>query len=128
MTNKEAETTREELERISQQRDALKAELLERLAQIESLNQELAETNRGVVALYAELDDRAAELRDVFRAQKPLPLLYESRIPAYAPRRNPAAITARILLDQMDGPLTENARKAGQVCSELGRRVDGDGE
>ena len=29
------------------------------------MNEELAETNRGVVALYAELDDRAAELREV---------------------------------------------------------------
>ena len=42
-------------------------ELLETLArreeEIKSLNEELAETNKGVVALYAELDDRAEQLR-----------------------------------------------------------------
>jgi signal transduction histidine kinase len=108
MTNKEAETTREELERISQQRDALKAELLERLAQIESLNQELAETNRGVVALYAELDDRAAELRDVSELKSRFLsyMSHEFRTPLGAIR----SIT-RILLDQMDGPLTEEQEK-----------------
>jgi signal transduction histidine kinase len=108
MTNKEAETTREELERISQQRDALKAELLERHAQIESLNQELAETNRGVVALYAELDDRAAELRDVSELKSRFLsyMSHEFRTPLGAIR----SIT-RILLDQMDGPLTEEQEK-----------------
>ena len=108
MTNKEAETTREELERISQQRDALKAELLERFAQIESLNQELAETNRGVVALYAELDDRAAELRDVSELKSRFLsyMSHEFRTPLGAIR----SIT-RILLDQMDGPLTEEQEK-----------------
>ena len=108
MTNKEAETTREELERISQQRDALKAELLERLAQIESLNQELAETNRGVVALYAELDDRAAELREVSELKSRFLsyMSHEFRTPLGAIRS-----MTRILLDQMDGPLTEEQEK-----------------
>src|ERR1700733_14446589 len=108
MTNKEAETTREELERISQQRDALKAELLERLAQIESLNQELAETNRGVVALYAELDDRAAELRDVSELKSRFLsyMSHEFRTPLGSIRS-----MTRILLDHMDGPLTEEQEK-----------------
>jgi anti-sigma regulatory factor (Ser/Thr protein kinase) len=34
----------------------------ERQAEVERLNQELAETNRGVLALYAELDEKAADL------------------------------------------------------------------
>lgn len=38
-------------------------ELRARQAEVERLNQELAETNRGVLALYAELDDRAQGLR-----------------------------------------------------------------
>src|SRR5205823_13779396 len=38
-------------------------ELERRQTELERLNQELEETNRGVVALYAELDDKAAALR-----------------------------------------------------------------
>jgi signal transduction histidine kinase len=38
-------------------------ELRARQAEVERLNAELAETNRGVLALYAELDDRAQALR-----------------------------------------------------------------
>jgi signal transduction histidine kinase len=34
----------------------------ERQGEVERLNQELAETNRGVLALYAELDEKAADL------------------------------------------------------------------
>src|SRR6202044_2719291 len=39
------------------------AELRARQIEVERLNSELEETNRGVLALYAELDDRAQELR-----------------------------------------------------------------
>jgi signal transduction histidine kinase len=108
MTNKDAETTRNELERISQQRDALKAELLERLVQIESLSQELADTNRGVVALYAELDDRATELREVSELKSRFLsyMSHEFRTPLGAIRS-----MTRILLDQMDGPLTKEQEK-----------------
>jgi signal transduction histidine kinase len=108
MTNKDAETTRAELERILQQRDELKTELVERVAQIESLNQELAETNRGVVALYAELDDRAAELREVSELKSRFLsyMSHEFRTPLGAIRS-----MTRILLDQMDGPLTEEQEK-----------------
>ncbi|MEO7476234.1 MAG: HAMP domain-containing sensor histidine kinase [Gemmatimonadales bacterium] len=38
------------------------AELRERQVEVERLNHELAKTNRGVLALYAELDEKAAEL------------------------------------------------------------------
>ena len=41
----------------------LRARLAAQEAELERLRQELAETNRGVVALYAELDERAADLR-----------------------------------------------------------------
>ena len=42
---------------------ALRDQLAAREAELDRLRQELAETNRGVVALYAELDERAADLR-----------------------------------------------------------------
>ena len=38
-------------------------ELKSRQEDLERLNQELQDTNRGVVALYAELDERADHLR-----------------------------------------------------------------
>ncbi|MFK5595677.1 ATP-binding protein [Methylobacterium sp. HMF5984] len=41
------------------------AELAERQEETERLNRELAETNRGVVALHAELEAQAAQLREV---------------------------------------------------------------
>ena len=41
----------------------LQAQLAAQEAEIVALREELAETNKGVVALYAELDDKAADLR-----------------------------------------------------------------
>ena len=41
----------------------LRAELADRTAMVELLQEELDETNRGVVVLYAELDDQAEQLR-----------------------------------------------------------------
>ena len=108
MTMRESETMREELERIREQRDALQAELHERIAQIESLNRELADTNSGVVALYAELDDKAAELRDVSELKSRFLsyMSHEFRTPLGSIRS-----ISRILLDRMDGPLTDEQEK-----------------
>ena len=41
----------------------LRSELAERVAMVKALQEELDETNRGVLALYAELDDQAEQLR-----------------------------------------------------------------
>ena len=41
----------------------LRVELADRSAMVQALQEELDETNRGVVALYAELDDQADQLR-----------------------------------------------------------------
>ncbi len=43
--------------------EALRAAMLDQESQIAMLREELDETNRGVVALYAELDDQAEQLR-----------------------------------------------------------------
>src|SRR5262249_33927708 len=40
------------------------AQLLAQRHQLQALQEELDETNRGVVALYAELDDKAAQLNE----------------------------------------------------------------
>ena len=47
----------------SADRAGLLATIQQQAAQLAALGEELAETNNGVVALYAELDDRAEQLR-----------------------------------------------------------------
>ena len=76
-------------------------------ATIAALSVELDETNHGVVALYAELDDNAARLREASELK--------SRFLSYMSHefRTPLGSIlsiARLLLAQMDGPLTEEQR------------------
>jgi signal transduction histidine kinase len=79
-------------------------ELRLRQHEVERLNGELAETNRGVLALYAELDDRAlqlgraSELKSSFLSS----ISHELRTPLNAIHN-----LTRLLLDRMDGDLTE---------------------
>lgn len=74
----------------------------------EELRAELEETNRGVVALYAELDGqaeqlkRATELKSRFLAY----MSHEFRTPVNAIRS-----IARLLSDRVDGPLTSEQAK-----------------
>lgn len=69
---------------------------------------ELDETNRGVIALYAELDDQAEQLRRISELKSRFLsyLSHEFRTPLGAIR----SIT-RILVDLMDGPLTGEQQK-----------------
>jgi signal transduction histidine kinase len=83
--------------------EALRAELRDRTTELAALREELEETNRGVVALYAELDAQAAELR---RATE-----LKSRFLAYTSHqfRTPVVAihsVARLLIDKVDGPLS----------------------
>lgn len=86
---------------LESERNALNAE-------IAALQQELAETNQGVVALYAELDDKAEELREVadLKSKFLSYMSHEFRTPLASMR----SIT-RILLDELDGPLTDEQRQ-----------------
>jgi signal transduction histidine kinase len=90
-----------ELSDLRRERDAL-------AASVESLNAELAETNKGVVALYAELDDQAAALREVSELKSRFLsyMSHEFRTPLGSIRS-----IARILLDRFDGPLTSEQDK-----------------
>ncbi len=84
------------------------ARIAELTGQIEAMQLELDETNRGVVALYAELDtqaqqlQRATELKSRFLAY----MSHEFRTPISALRS-----LARLLLDRVDGPLTPEQDK-----------------
>src|SRR5215213_3609557 len=92
-----------EVTKLREERDRLLEELARSRAEAELLNVELSETNKGVVALYAELDDRAEQLRQVsdLKSRFLSYMSHEFRTPLGSIRS-----IARILLDRLDGPLS----------------------
>jgi signal transduction histidine kinase len=77
------------------------------------LNQELGDTNRGVVALYAELDERAEQLRKASELKTRFlsHISHEFRTPL-----NSVLALSRLLLDRIDGELTsEQERQIGYI-------------
>src|SRR4051812_7821192 len=105
--------TNPEMAELIRERDELAAALAARTAEVDSLNAELAETNKGVVALYGELDDQAAALREVSELKSRFLsyMSHEFRTPLGSIRS-----IARILLDRLDGPLTpEQDRQVGFI-------------
>ena len=93
--------------------DDLQAELELCRAEVRSLREELDETNRGVVALYGELDVQAEKLRKATELKSHFLsyMSHEFRTPIGAIRSN-----ARLLLDHVDGPLTtEQTRQVGFI-------------
>jgi signal transduction histidine kinase len=98
----------DELTDLGQQNEELRGEVMRYADQVQLLRTELAETNQGVVALYAELDQQAEQLREA-TALKSRFLSYmshEFRTPLGSIRS-----IASILLDHMDGPLTPEQDK-----------------
>jgi signal transduction histidine kinase/CheY-like chemotaxis protein len=93
-----------------QNQDLIRAlgEVHQRQEELLSVNRELEDTNRGVLALYAELDDkavsltRANELKTRFLSN----MSHEFRTPL-----NSILALSRILLDRSDGELTEEQEK-----------------
>src|SRR5215472_15086547 len=83
-------------------------ELRSRQEELELLNRELEDTNRGVVALYAELDERAdylrraSELKTKFLSN----VSHEFRTPL-----NSIVSLARMLMSKMDGELSREQEK-----------------
>jgi signal transduction histidine kinase/CheY-like chemotaxis protein len=83
-------------------------ELRRREEELHRLNQELEDTNRGVMALYAELDDKAESLRraDELKSRFLSHVSHEFRTPL-----NSILALARLLLNRVDGPLTQEQEK-----------------
>jgi len=96
------------------------AEIARLQAENEGLRAELDETNQGVLALYAELDNQAAQLREASELK--------SRFLSYMSHefRTPLGSIlsiARLLADEMDGPLTDEQRKQVAFVSGAAREL-----
>ncbi len=111
----------------TQNRELLRTlnELRERKEELDRINSELQDTNRGVVALYAELDERAdylrraSELKSSFLSN----MSHEFRTPL-----NSMLALTRMLLERLDGGLTseqdQQIRFIQRSAKELSEMVD----
>ena len=101
----------DEIRRQNQEMLAQLQELQDRQEALTRLNQELQDTNRGVVALYAELDERADHLMraDELKSQFLLNMSHEFRTPL-----NSVLALSRLLLARTDGDLTTEQEKQVQ--------------
>jgi signal transduction histidine kinase len=77
-------------------------------ADLDALRTELEETNQGVVALYAELDDRAGQLREAVELKSRF-LSYMSH-EFRTPLTSVMSLTG-IMLSRLDGPLTSEQER-----------------
>ncbi len=97
-----------EIERQNQELLKALSELGEQQEILAALNRELADTNRGVVALYAELDQRATDLRRISDLKTSFisNLSHEFRTPL-----NSISSLSKILLNHADGDLGPEQEK-----------------
>jgi len=108
MQGRTPESPYEEIEQQNQELLKTLQELRARQEELELLNRELEDTNRGVVALYAELDERAdylrraSELKTKFLSN----VSHEFRTPL-----NSIVSLARLLMSKLDGELTSEQMK-----------------
>ncbi len=83
-------------------------ELQDKQQELQRLNQELQDTNRGVVALYAELEEKAEQLHAASEAKSKFltSVSHEFRTPL-----NSILALSRLLLDRVDGSLEAEQEK-----------------
>jgi signal transduction histidine kinase/DNA-binding response OmpR family regulator len=112
------------LEEVQQQnRELLRAldELRARQQEIERVNRELEDTNRGVVALYAELDERADHLRraDELKTRFISNMTHEFRTPVNSILALTGLLAERLHLPADSKDEVFYIRKSAQQLSEL---------
>jgi signal transduction histidine kinase len=110
----EFRNTERELRDSLQQLQTREDDLKRRTEELTRLSVELEETNRGVVALYAELEERAAALRraDELKSRFLSHVSHEFRTPV-----NSVTALTRLLLRRTDGDLTSEQEKQVQFIS-----------
>lgn len=105
--------------------ESIEAQLEAARRELQGLRLELEETNRGVLALYAELDLQAEQLRQAtdLKSRFLAYMSHEFRTPI-----NSIRSIARLLMDRVDGPLSvEQERQVGfiqQQATEFAEMVD----
>lgn len=116
-------TPAEEVQQQNQELLRALEELTRRQDEIAAINRELEDTNRGVVALYAELNEKADHLRraDEIKTRFISNMSHEFRTPV-----NSIQALARLLIDRTDGELTAEQerqvlfiRQSADALSEL---------
>jgi len=101
--------------------DDLRAALAAATAERDALRAELEETNRGVLALYAELDTQADELRQAteLKSRFLAYMSHEFRTPIGSIRS-----ISRLLMDRVDGPLTTEQERQVRFIQETSAEFD----
>ena len=114
LANTPAQNTYSEMQLQNQELVATLAELRARQDDLLELTHALEDTNRGVVALYAEIEEKAERLRkaDEMKSRFLSNTSHELRTPLSSIRA-----LATMLLDRMDGDLTvEQERQVGFIA------------
>jgi signal transduction histidine kinase/CheY-like chemotaxis protein len=108
LTQQKPRTVLEEIQKQNQDMLVMMDELQKQQEQLQQLNLELEDTNRGVVALYAELDERAELLRksNEIKSRFLSHISHELRTPL-----NAILNLSRLLLNRADGDLLPEQEK-----------------
>ena len=110
-----------EVQRQNQELLETLAQLRSRQEELERVNRELEDTNRGVVALYAELDERADHLRraDELKTRFLSNMTHEFRTPVNSILSLTQLLAERLGIDELEQNEVFYIRKSAQQLAEI---------